>query len=233
MFKNDRFNQNLENSYPSEQRDVRVFKDPTTLTKGLIVLSTCWLIQCLIFRLFIDTKTNVFSVFSKDFFNYSPLIQGFCILDILLTVIHMLVLSLWVYRMNSNSHVLGHSMRFTPKWSVIWLFVPIANLWKGYQVFKDIIQANLPNIEDSIDRSHRKASFLCLKSLWTFEIVKAFLPACAVFLMILLVHHPKYLTLSIAGLNLIEPLSHLVNFLTYLFGTLMTCFIFKSQMRKD
>lgn len=49
----------------------------------------------------------------------------------------------WTYRMNANIHALGAAnLRFTPGWAVGWYFVPIANLWKPYQVMKEIWRAS-------------------------------------------------------------------------------------------
>jgi len=45
----------------------------------------------------------------------------------------------WIYRSNKNLRALsGESMVFTPGWSVGWFFIPIAVLWKPYQVIKEI-----------------------------------------------------------------------------------------------
>ena len=46
---------------------------------------------------------------------------------------------MWLHRANYNARHLGASdMRFSPKWAVGWWFVPIWNLWKPYQVVKEI-----------------------------------------------------------------------------------------------
>lgn len=45
----------------------------------------------------------------------------------------------WIYFANQNAHHLGYqNMQFTPGWSVGWSFIPIANLWKPYQVMQEI-----------------------------------------------------------------------------------------------
>ena len=45
----------------------------------------------------------------------------------------------WIYRSNKNLRVLSdEAMTFTPGWSVGWYFVPFANLYKPYQVMKEI-----------------------------------------------------------------------------------------------
>jgi len=49
----------------------------------------------------------------------------------------------WVHRSNTNLRALsGESLEFTPGWSVGWFFVPFANLWKPYQVMKEIWQVS-------------------------------------------------------------------------------------------
>jgi hypothetical protein len=47
----------------------------------------------------------------------------------------------WIYRINNYLQV--HSerkMEFTPGWAVLWFFIPIANLFKPYQVMREIWQ---------------------------------------------------------------------------------------------
>ena len=52
----------------------------------------------------------------------------------------------WIYRMNKNLRTLsGEQMRFTPGWSVGWYFIPIANLFKPYQVMKEIWRVSHKN----------------------------------------------------------------------------------------
>ena len=49
----------------------------------------------------------------------------------------------WTYRVNANIHALGAAnLRFTPGWAVGWYFIPIASLWKPYQVMKEIWRAS-------------------------------------------------------------------------------------------
>lgn len=52
----------------------------------------------------------------------------------------------WIYRTNKNLRILsGEQMTFTPGWSVGWYFVPIAHLFKPYQVMKEIWQVSHKN----------------------------------------------------------------------------------------
>ena len=66
----------------------------------------------------------------------------------------------WVYRCNSNAHVLCQpaadgsktyeEMTFSPAWAVGWFFVPIAWLWKPFQVVREIwqVSADAPTWRD-------------------------------------------------------------------------------------
>jgi hypothetical protein len=59
--------------------------------------------------------------------------------QLVLIVIVTVLFLMWVYTANKNLRALsGLSMRFTPGWSVGWFFVPFANLFKPYQVLKEI-----------------------------------------------------------------------------------------------
>jgi len=61
------------------------------------------------------------------------------IIQIVLAIVTGITFLRWIYRSNKNLHALsGESMTFTPGWSVGWYFIPIANLWKPYQVMKEI-----------------------------------------------------------------------------------------------
>jgi hypothetical protein len=58
-----------------------------------------------------------------------------------------IVLLMWIYRINSNTRSLGAAadMKYTPGWSVGWFFIPIANIWKPYQVLKELWISNHPS----------------------------------------------------------------------------------------
>ncbi len=59
--------------------------------------------------------------------------------QMLLAILLGITFLLWIYRINKNLHALsGQPMVYTPGWSVGWFFVPIANLFKPYQVVKEI-----------------------------------------------------------------------------------------------
>jgi hypothetical protein len=46
---------------------------------------------------------------------------------------------IWIYRANLNCHGFGaQGMKFSPGWSVGYFFIPIANLYRPYQIMKEI-----------------------------------------------------------------------------------------------
>jgi hypothetical protein len=61
-----------------------------------------------------------------------------------------IVYVVWVNRANKNARSLGaQRMEFTPGWAVGWHFVPIANLYRPYQVMKEIWKASHPEYRDN------------------------------------------------------------------------------------
>jgi hypothetical protein len=65
-----------------------------------------------------------------DFFLFIALIVLFCV---------------WIHRVNSNARALGaHGMRFSPGWAVGWFFIPIMNLFRPYQIVRELWKASDP-----------------------------------------------------------------------------------------
>jgi hypothetical protein len=58
----------------------------------------------------------------------------------------------WIRRANRNASALGaRGMAFTPGWASGWFFIPFANLFKPYQVMREIYQASDPDRDDEGD----------------------------------------------------------------------------------
>ena len=52
---------------------------------------------------------------------------------------------IWIYRVSLNLPALGaRNIEFTPEWAVGWWFIPIAHLFRPYQVVREIWQASDP-----------------------------------------------------------------------------------------
>lgn len=57
---------------------------------------------------------------------------------------------LWTYRSYRNLSALsGRDLRFSPGWAVGWYFVPIMNLFRPYQVMKEIWEGSDPEADPS------------------------------------------------------------------------------------
>ncbi|MDH7482968.1 MAG: DUF4328 domain-containing protein [Armatimonadota bacterium] len=69
--------------------------------------------------------------------------QVIVITKLIIFVVSGILILKWIYRANFNARQLGASeMQFTPGWSIGWYFIPIANLWKPYQVMEEIWKAS-------------------------------------------------------------------------------------------
>lgn len=68
------------------------------------------------------------------------LIEG---LGVVLYIACAVALFKWLYRSNHNARQLGaQGMRFGSRWAVGWFFVPLFQLWKPFQVVKELLQAS-------------------------------------------------------------------------------------------
>jgi hypothetical protein len=64
------------------------------------------------------------------------------IVHVVVTVASGILILRWVHRANWNAHSMGAPLRFTPGWAVGWFFVPVMNIWRPYQVVKEIWEAS-------------------------------------------------------------------------------------------
>ena len=59
----------------------------------------------------------------------------------------VIVFAMWIYLVSSNLESLStRGQRFSPGWAVGWWFVPIMNLWRPYQVVKEIWKGSDPDM---------------------------------------------------------------------------------------
>ena len=74
---------------------------------------------------------------------------------------------LWYFRANKNIHAFGAKGVTSPIMSVIWWFVPIANLWKPYYVTQEIWKASNPEVKlfEGIEWKNHPSSKL-IKQWW-------------------------------------------------------------------
>jgi len=110
----------------------RAFRNPQRLT--------WWLQSLLVGFVALDVVPGVFQLAGLRA-DLLETIFGSCLLLVFIATV--VVFCVWTYRVNANLHALGASnLRFTPGWAVGWYFVPVANLWKPYQVMSEIWRAS-------------------------------------------------------------------------------------------
>jgi hypothetical protein len=130
----------------------RDFRDPATLTQWLKVLLVLSLLLdfiatvsgmmelALLRSLQNETFTGDFAAAATSNDNRQ---QAIGVAQFALFVVTDIVFLTWIHRVNRNARALGaEGMRFTPGWSVGWFFVPIMNLWRPFQVMREIWQAS-------------------------------------------------------------------------------------------
>ena len=90
-------------------------------------------------------------------------------INLIVTSITTVFFLVWTYRVNQNAHSMGSSdLEFTPKWAVLWYFIPFANLWKPYKALKETFMASFPDNSVPSDLVQRP---IVLPIWWTFEIL--------------------------------------------------------------
>ena len=53
---------------------------------------------------------------------------------------------MWVHRAHRNLPALyATELQYTPRWAVLWYFLPLANLFRPYQVMREVANASLPH----------------------------------------------------------------------------------------
>ena len=56
----------------------------------------------------------------------------------------MVMAFIWIYRANQNCRYLGaRNLSQSPKWTILWWIVPIANFWKPYSGIKEIWKSSV------------------------------------------------------------------------------------------
>ena len=149
--------QTLESSGNDNAPELKMpvgFKDPTKLTKWVKVFLCLSIVISVVsiwsgyleYRLLMDFKNEVYSSQETAIVDAqaNDLRQGIVgLAGVVIVLTTLICFFKWVYRANYNVRRLGATgLKFTPGWSVGWFFIPIANIWKPYQVMKEISQAS-------------------------------------------------------------------------------------------
>jgi len=71
---------------------------------------------------------------------------------------------MWIHRASRIAHLFRPQMEYTPGWAVGWYFIPIANLFKPYQVMRELSQVADPASDALPD--HRSAPVSGIVHAW-------------------------------------------------------------------
>lgn len=91
-------------------------------------------------------------------------------------ILSAILICRWIFLANRNLRTFStKKIEFTPGWAVGWYFIPIAHLWKPYEVMKEIWNFSINHTE--AERAHN--SPLILKWWWFLWIMVSFLSKIA------------------------------------------------------
>ena len=91
------------------------------------------------------------------------------VVDILLFLTLVILFCVWVHRGNANARALGaQSMRFSPGWAVGWFLVPFMNLFRPYQVVREVWKASAPEVSS---RWEQLQTPVLVKAWWAMLLV--------------------------------------------------------------
>jgi len=116
-----------------EQKEMTMkLKSHAKLTRSLRILLQV-VIGVTVVALLTDFDSFYLMMLPPDIYGIVGLVQA------ILFIITSIMFLCWIYRSSKNLRSLSEqSMRFTPGWAVGWYFIPLLNLWKPYQVMKEI-----------------------------------------------------------------------------------------------
>ena len=80
------------------------------------------------------------------------------LLQTTIVIITVALFCIWIHRAHRNLKSLNaNNLEYSPKWAVVWLFVPIMNLFRPYQVMKEIWKASDPGVDAADDTAWQNA----------------------------------------------------------------------------
>jgi len=154
--------------YKSIELNFENYKNPNSLNKIFKFFLYILLISQLIFfiaeilYLFTISETNI-DLDSAETIEYFFTIYAGPF--ILINVVSYIIAAIWIYRVNYNVRCLGATqLVFTPGNSVLWYFIPFANLWKPYQAMKEIFIKS-HNLNENVNKINNAPGYF---PLWWF-----------------------------------------------------------------
>lgn len=120
------------------------FRSISKISKWLVNWSIVLIIISVINSMVFSTVPVSSSELTYDNIGYVSLLVAF--VNLVIVIVIGIVTLIWFYRANKNIHSFNAKDVSSPRMAVIWWFIPIANIWKPYQVAQQIWKASDPQI---------------------------------------------------------------------------------------
>jgi hypothetical protein len=75
-------------------------------------------------------------------FGTSRVVVVMALLALSVTVVTAFIFLFWIHRAMSRARELTPALSITPGWAIGWFFVPVASLWKPYEVMSEIVEGS-------------------------------------------------------------------------------------------
>lgn len=141
----------------------RPFRDATMLTRtvmGLLIAGSTISAAAIVVYLVQNAVLGEVVAGLRDYddtpFPLLIAMVGTGLLQLLVTLTSYVVIGMWLYRMCWNAHSLAGAwqMTVTPRWSVLWYFIPFANLWMPFVAMRETWKASAAPDNVANARSH-------------------------------------------------------------------------------
>lgn len=117
----------------------------------------------------VEIVATSYQTFSVEFNPQFDKIYGVIgIFILIISILLNITLLFWYYRATKNIHSFGAKEVTSPRMAVIWWLVPIAFLWKPYQVTQQIWKASNPEIKLTNGTEWKNTSNSKIVKLWWF-----------------------------------------------------------------
>lgn len=141
----------------------RPFRDATLLTRmamALLLAGTAISVAAIIVYLLQNVVLDEVVAGTREYDDTPlPLLAamiGTGFLQMLVMLASYIVIGMWLYRMSWNAHSLAgaRQLTVTPRWAVLWYFIPFANLWMPFVAMRETWKASASPHDVANARSH-------------------------------------------------------------------------------
>lgn len=140
------------------------FRSISKISNWLVNWSIALIIITMINSIVLSAVPVSSSELTYDSIGYVSLLISF--INLVIVIVIGIVTLIWFYRANKNIHSFNAKDVSSPRMAVIWWFIPIANLWKPYQIAQQIWKASDPQIVLSNGTEWKKSPSSNIIKIW-------------------------------------------------------------------